>query len=347
MSKKIILIGVGVVILILAGVFILVQPKQMPSEVTTLPTAPYPSDEKHITKPTPVKLSKIPPSAEIVYHKDSYIYVMDANGGNVTQITFENPRRWEHVAVSHNHRYVVADEVRQAASGGDQMMLWVFNLEKGTEAQLVPAFESAGGGGVDWDPQGYIYFAGQEKKPEMPTQVSSPQDLLRALLGTFEVYKIKPDGTGLKKVTDDSAIGAADVAVSEDGKKVVFTTAISGEGASVQIHTVNADGTNLKKVPNVFGHDPEFSPDGKKIIYTAPNAEDTGEEKNQQLWIANIDGTNIVRITPKEEWVLAPDWIEDTILYTAVKNAVLITPEGTGAKTTKEDALFSKWIPSK
>ena len=46
--------------------------------------------------PQSVKLGQIPKEAEIVFHKDKYIYVMNATGTTVNQITFENPRQEGH-----------------------------------------------------------------------------------------------------------------------------------------------------------------------------------------------------------------------------------------------------------
>ena len=50
-----------------------------------------------MTAPVPVKPNRIPDQAEIIFLQDAYnIYVMDRRGGNVTQITFERPRQYEH-----------------------------------------------------------------------------------------------------------------------------------------------------------------------------------------------------------------------------------------------------------
>jgi hypothetical protein len=64
-----------------------------------------------ITAPVSVKLNRIPDQAGIIFLQDGYyIYAMDRRGGNVTQITFERPRQYEHVAVSFDRRFIPANE---------------------------------------------------------------------------------------------------------------------------------------------------------------------------------------------------------------------------------------------
>src|SRR5262249_23787564 len=109
-----------------------------------------------------VQLGKIPDTSEIVYISgQGFIYSMDRNGKHVTRITFEHPRNYEHAAVSFDHRYVIANEQRPNPDKvpGAISWLWLFDLARGTESRLLPNFDTAGNGGVDWDPQGFIYFA--------------------------------------------------------------------------------------------------------------------------------------------------------------------------------------------
>ena len=77
-------------------------------KVSDIDAAPFlgraswqPATAPLITAPVKVKLNRIPDRAEILFLQDGYyIYAMDRSGGNVTQINFERPRNYEHVAVS-------------------------------------------------------------------------------------------------------------------------------------------------------------------------------------------------------------------------------------------------------
>jgi len=172
---------------------------------------------QNVSSPVPIQS---PDQAEIIFLQDGYhIYTMDRRGGNVTQITFERPRNYKHVAISHDRRFIVANEQRPnpANQPGGNSVIWLFDLERGTEAQLVPDFKTAGNGGVDWDANGFIYFAAQEK--DVVANPQTPEDYIKNAAAS-DVYKIRRDGTGLLRLTQTTDGGEADVGVSLDGSLV-------------------------------------------------------------------------------------------------------------------------------
>ena len=327
---------------------------------------------KLISEVKSVKLGKIPASAEIVYHSGgalpggggSYIFVMDKNGNTVTQITFETPRNYEHAAVSYDKRRIVANEIRPEPSG-TRSILWLYDLVEGAEANLVPEFYSAGGCGMDWDPDGYIYFAAHEKKVE----ITSPDDI--ANVGRLiEIYRIKFDGTDLKKLTDTVGSLEADVSVSEDGDLVASANAVAvgTPQEHPEIWVMNSDGTNSRSVhkggprgsATEGAHDPEISPDNKKVVFSKvnndvpPNWPDIpGLNTAHDIWIANLDGTGLTRVTKPGSISIIPDWQGNLIVFTELnekdnyKGASIINMDGTGYKRIKAGANSPKWIPKK
>jgi len=77
------------------------------------------------------------------------------------------------------------------------------------------------------------------------------------------------------------------LAISDDDQRLAFSYYQDGREA---IYIAESDGKNPKKVthPTANQHrDPEFSPDGSKLLYLSRNA-----EKIQSLFIANQDGVN-------------------------------------------------------
>lgn len=58
-----------------------------------------------------------------------------------------------------------------------------------------------------------------------------------------------------------------------------------------QIWVMNEDGSSLKKLTNTQGYSCDWSPDGKKIVYTDSRA------SNGRLWIMNEDGSNKQQLT--------------------------------------------------
>jgi len=90
--------------------------------------------------------------------------------------------------------------------------------------------------------------------------------------------------------------------------KIAFQASYTG---SMQIYTVNPDGTDLFQVTslpatsNVFSLWPDFSPDGKRIVFPHDM---TGA---LELYVVNPDGTNFTQITHDGRDHVEPRWSPD------------------------------------
>ena len=325
-----------------------------------------PGGKPRIGPAHPVRVAKVPALAEIVYHSGGYIYVMDRNGQNVTQITFENPHHYEHVAVSFDHRFVVANEQKPNPEGkpGGLSLLWLFDLEKGTEARLVPEFDTAGNGGVAWDAKGFVYFAGKERDvvPDPKTQ-----DDFIANAAANDVYRIKFDGTGLQRLTNTKTRGEADISVSEDGTLVTFMDVVTDPGNEyTEIWVINSDGRNPRLVytggkPGIASvHDPEVSPDNTRVAFSKvdrdvpPNFPDHPVLNTaHDIWAINVDGTGFTRLTKPGPISIIPNWEDGLIVYTEISEkgnyigASIVRADGQDQlpKRIKPGASSPKWIP--
>ncbi|MEH7885328.1 hypothetical protein V7654_13520 [Bacillus sp. JJ1609] len=85
------------------------------------------------------------------------------------------------------------------------------------------------------------------------------------------------------------------LAISDDDQRLAFSYYQDGREA---IYIAESDGKNPKKVthPTTEQHlDPEFSPDGSKLLYLSRNA-----DKIQSLFIANQDGVNPKKLSNDE-----------------------------------------------
>ena len=343
--------------------------------VTNAPSKPIASQSSpvevflggpYVSPLKPVKLGKIPKNAVIVYHSKRHIYVMDQEGQKVTQITFENPRDWEHVAVSYDRRYIIANDQlpNPSGAGGGFSRLWLFDLEKGTESQLVPEFITAGNGGVSWDKSGFIYFAAKEK--DVVANPKTRRDFI-ANASANDVYKIKFDGTGLKRLTNTPNRGEADVSVSDDGTLVTFgVLVINPPNDYSEIGIINSDGTNPRVilkggVPGINTvHDPEFSLDNRKVFFSRVNASVPPNfpkirEANtaHDLYSVNFDGTGLKRLTKPGPISIIPNVKGTLIVYIELNDkenysgASIVPIDGVdqSQKRIKRDANSPKWIP--
>jgi len=89
--------------------------------------------------------------------------------------------------------------------------------------------------------------------------------VMRSSSGQEDLYIVKPDGSGLRKITDDAAKDRGPK-WSPDGKQIAFYSDRSGR---YEIWTIDAEGSDLQQVSNTTGRSvwlPEWSPDGKKIV---------------------------------------------------------------------------------
>ena len=252
---------------------------------------------------------------------------MDRQRATVTQITFDHPRRWEHVAVSHDRRFVVANEQLPNPTGeaGGLSRLWIFDLAAGTEARLLPQFLTAGNGGVDWDARGFIYFAAKERNVVAHPQ--SRADFL-ANAGANDIYRLRYDGSSLQRLLDTPLAGEADVSISDDGSLVAFHSQPLDDETHTELWLMNADGSNPRlayrggatRVGSV--HDPELSPDNLNIVFSRVNSEvppnfpqNPDANTAHDIWRVRTDGTDARRLTRPGPISITPDWKGEEVLF--------------------------------
>jgi hypothetical protein len=310
-----------------------------------------------------VRLGRIPASAEIIYHHDGYVFVMDGDAGHNTQITFEAGKHLEHVAASYDRKRVVANWFADPSRGGMSSRLVLWDLEAGTETELLPNFKMAGNGGVEWDPWGYIYFAGVEADPH-----SRPKNRAEfvANMAANDVWKVKWDGTGLQRLTRTTDRGEADVSVSEDGSMVSYmATKIQRPKDITEIWISRSDGSERRllftggemRVTSV--HDPEFSPDNRKVIFSQVNPKHRNFPDNpaantaHDIYVINADGSGFRRLTKPGPISVIPDWQGSRILFLEMSDKgsrpffgiSMMNGDGSGYGRLKSGANIAKWIP--
>ena len=91
---------------------------------------------------------------------------------------------------------------------------------------------------------------GQQQQQSVKTDpIYSPNGLKIAFISTHdgdpEIFLMNADGTGLKKLTDNTAVDAAP-SWSPDGGKIVFTSDRSG---AFELYRMNADGSRQEMIP--------------------------------------------------------------------------------------------------
>ena len=92
----------------------------------------------------------------------------------------------------------------------------------------------------------------QQQQSVKTDPIYSPNGLKIAFISTHdgdpEIFVMNADGTGLKKLTDNTFVDAAP-SWSPDGGKIVFTSDRSG---SFELYRMNADGSQQKMIPTLI-----------------------------------------------------------------------------------------------
>lgn len=171
--------------------------------------------------------------------------------------------------------------------------------------------------------------------------------------GVTNLYKSDPEGNNIVQVTDFGIGEYWKVAVSPDGRNILFASA-GGEFTTSQIWIVDADGQGLRNLTDDkqrFHEFPTWSPDGSQIAY---HSYENGGEGD--IFIMNADGsgkTNITNSALGEWW---PDWSPDgsKIAFHIIESGKpyyisTINVDGSGRSTLLQDesAYFGNpsWSP--
>jgi len=144
-----------------------------------------------------------------------------------------------------------------------------------------------------------------------------------AIYPSYDIFTAKPDGSDLKQLTTTPGYDA-EATISNDGKKIVFTSVRNGD---LDIYTMNADGSNVKQLTHELGYDggPFFSPDGKLIVYRAHHPKTDQEISDYQdllkqalirptyleIWLMKADGSDKRQLTELGAASFAPSFYPD------------------------------------
>jgi len=137
--------------------------------------------------------------------------------------------------------------------------------------------------------------------PDCPPRPDFSKGYVWALYPGYDIFTANPDGTNLKQLTKTPGYDA-EATISEDGKKIVFTSLRNGD---LDIYSMDANGKHVKQLTHELGYDggPFYSPDRKSIIYRAyhPKTEKEIAEYTDLL------KQNLIRPTSLEIWIMKAD----------------------------------------
>jgi len=120
-----------------------------------------------------------------------------------------------------------------------------------------------------------------------------------------DIWVMRPDATGLKRLTRDGTHNDAP-AWSPDRRKIAF---VSGLNRHDTIWTMRPDGTGMRRVTSPVGLDeqPAWSPDGRRIVFVREVS-----PRNRGIYVVGADGKGLRRLTHRDGDYQHPSWSPDS-----------------------------------
>ncbi len=117
--------------------------------------------------------------------------------------------------------------------------------------------------------------------------------------GDWEIFSMKPDGSGLTQLTSN-AVQDRGPTGSPDGEKIAFFSNRdpAAEG-NHDIYVMDADGSDQTSVTEGSARDlfPAWSPDGRRIAFETQRDKGTFTDANSEIYAMDANGRNPINLT--------------------------------------------------
>jgi Tol biopolymer transport system component len=158
--------------------------------------------------------------------------------------------------------------------------------------------------------------------------------------GVSEIYSMKPDGTEATKLTSLGGMNR-DPSWSPDGENIVFAHFAS----DWMLYAITADGTESTMLDKAgSGWQPAWSTAGDQIAFASQR------DGYWNIYVAQVDGKDPVRLTNNEGDNLEPEWSPagDRITFGSNRNGVfevfIMDSDGGNIFTTGQSGFPSDWV---
>jgi TolB protein len=182
------------------------------------------------------------------------------------------------------------------------------------------------------------------------------------IYSSFELFVSDLEGNVQRQLTDNEFYDA-EATLSPQGDKIVFTSTRDGD---LDLYTMDIDGGNVQRITTGLGYDGGafFSPDGTKLIFRSSRpqtdeeikeykdllAQDLVAPTNMELYVCNVDGSDLRQIMPLGNANWAPFFHPsgEKVIFSSnhksqsgrVFNLFMINVDGTGLEQITFDDEF-------
>ncbi|MBA2421106.1 MAG: PD40 domain-containing protein, partial [Thermoleophilaceae bacterium] len=171
-----------------------------------------------------------------------------------------------------------------------------------------------------------------------------------------DIYTVNADGTGERNLTPGPE-RETEPAISPDGTKIAFEREVGASGShesgNHEIFTMNADGTEVTRLTHTAtGREqhPNFSPDGRKIVFDDNFHAPPGVPG--AIYTMDVDGSDVTKLTGNRKdrhglGAYSPDGRK--ISFTASENIYVMNADGSGQRpltTHPAPDIQASWAPA-
>ncbi len=198
--------------------------------------------------------------------------------------------------------------------------------------------------------------------PPVPDRTKYGNKYIWPLYSSYDIFMADLDGKIVKQLTNSKGYDA-EATISPDGKKMLYTSTKDGD---IDLYVMNLKTGKEKRITTALGYDGGawFSPDGKKIIWRASRPKTEAEVKeykellaenlvaptNMEVFIADVNGNNVKRVTSFGNANWAPAYMPDNkrIIFASNHqskrgfpfNLFIINEDGSGLQKISAEKSF-------